>query len=124
VQEAIRRCLSSTKFAAVSQEKCGGYIICTIWRVFHDEVELRQRRNEVFYLDLEEIPAEEESLESQAFLMEAVEQLSEDQRRLAHAFWFVGHSRQEIATSLGVPVGTVGSRLNTSRTILLPLLLA
>lgn len=62
------------------------------------------------------MPQNEHSTREDAEVLEnAMNHLSEDQRALLHMKEVEGFGYQQIAEVLGVPEGTVGSRLNKAR---------
>jgi RNA polymerase sigma-70 factor (ECF subfamily) len=63
-------------------------------------------------------PSESEAVDQRADLSAAIVRLSEEQRAVVHLFYGEDLSVHEIASVLGVPAGTVKSRLFHARTTL------
>ena len=79
------------------------------WRLYDDQGQdfpLPDERQNLF--------SQAASAEQQAHLARAMTRLSETQRETVRRAFLLGESREEIARTMGVPVGTVKSRLNTA----------
>ncbi|WP_407572450.1 RNA polymerase sigma factor [Deinococcus altitudinis] len=79
------------------------------WRLYDDQGQdfpLPDERQDLF--------SQAASAEQQAHLARAMTRLSEAQRETVRRAFLLGESREETAHAMGVPVGTVKSRLNTA----------
>ncbi|WP_456830630.1 RNA polymerase sigma factor [Deinococcus sp. UYEF24] len=79
------------------------------WRLYDDQGQdfpLPDERQDLFL--------QAASAEQQAQLARAMTRLSEAQRETVRRAFLLGESREETAQAMGVPVGTVKSRLNTA----------
>lgn len=79
---------------------------------------LRKRRDIPSDFEYEQIPSENPSVENLiewkeegAMLRQAVSELSEEQRKMIHLFYFKGLSQQSIASEFEIPLGTVKGRV-------------
>ncbi|MGH2549932.1 MAG: RNA polymerase sigma factor [Thermomicrobiales bacterium] len=78
----------------------------------HPTIELNEAIDHPLTTDTESPEAVVESNERQAELMRALEQLSESDRTVVSMRYFLDLSEQEMAAALGIPPGTVKSRLS------------
>lgn len=75
---------------------------------------LRKRRRRSFY-PLEEDTASSDPSVPQPPVMEAIQALKPELRTVMVLHYVDGHAVQEIASSLGVPLGTVKTRMRSAR---------
>ncbi len=124
-QEAFRRWAAKGQHQVNNEVKIKSWLFTTLYRLFIDQ----QRRNKKFHRDdveahLAYLPVSENITHKldATIAMEALIKLDEKYRAVLALYYIESYSYNEISEVLGIPKGTVMSRLSRGKAILYSML--
>ena len=114
VQEALLRAWRSPRVMADDPSRLRSWMITVARNLVIDEARSARRRHEHVVADLPEHPSDDDTdaLFDQLLIEEALAGLSADHRAVIVTAYYGGRSVAQTAAELGIPEGTVKSRLH------------
>ena len=107
------KCFSTLK----NKEQFKPWLISIARNKCNDHYRKNAKAPDMIGSDIEQIaiPASRFGLSRNSEVFETLKELTENDREILKEYYFIGYSQEEIAKRLGLPIGTVKSRLHNAR---------